>query len=173
MRVIAGKYKGRQLNCFCTDTRPTLDRIKVIMFDIIQFDIAGSAVLDLFSGSGALAIECLSRGAISAVAVDINKQACEDIKLNAKGIDNLTVINNNFHLTLDLLKSKKFDLIFIDPPFDSDLINSSLEIICNYDLCNGIVICEHSKDYQIIVPPSLQILKNRKIGNKTLTFLTI
>lgn len=171
MRVIAGKYKGRKLNCLSSDVRPTLDRVKVIMFDIIQFDVANSVVLDLFSGSGAIAIECLSRGCDSAYAVDISKQSCENIKQNAKGIDNLIIINSDYMSALNSLKINKFDLIFIDPPFDSDYLNRSLEIICKLGILDGTIICEHSSDYQILVPSNLNIYKTRKIGNTTLTYL--
>ena len=117
MRIIAGKYRGKKLQEFDLDsTKPTLDRVKESMFNLIQFDVVDSKVLDLFSGTGALGVEALSRGAASCVFVDANTQAIEITKNNSRDIDGLkTYIKSDYLDYLNQCKDK-FDIILLDPP---------------------------------------------------------
>ena len=120
MRVIAGKYKGIPLQApQGQQTRPTLDRVKEALFSILQFDVAGKVVLDLFAGSGALGIEALSRGASHCHFVDHSRQAIEIIRTN------LTKCKAENNFTLTLASAEEFlakydhvyDLVFLDPPY--------------------------------------------------------
>ncbi len=151
MRVISGKYRGKKLKEFDLDTtKPTLDRVKESMFNLIQFDIADSVVCDLFAGTGALGIECISRGAKKVVFVDNNPKAIKIIKENLNNISGDYCVENNDNF--DFLKhcNTKFDIFLIDPPYKTDLgINSIKQIIQNNLLkANGIIIFETSKDLQ-------------------------
>ena len=93
MRIVSGKYRGKKLKEFDIETtKPTLDRVKESIFNLIQFDVADSVVLDLFSGTGALGIEAISRGAEKVVMVDSNKKAINVIKQNLVGIEALKKI---------------------------------------------------------------------------------
>lgn len=148
MRVITGISRGRKLKTpEEMDIRPTTDNVKESIFNIIQFDIEGRRVLDLFAGTGQLGIECLSRGAASAVFIDQNRDAAAIIRENLKtcGLGG-TVLQQD---ALGFLRScGSFDLIFVDPPYDSDMYNAVLETINQVDILSdgGIIICESRRE---------------------------
>ena len=148
MRVITGTARGRKLKTPENyDIRPTTDNVKESVFNIIQFDIEGRRVLDLFAGTGQLGIECLSRGAAEAVFVDRDKEAVRIIKDNLKTCGmKASVIQEDSLSFLD--HCGKFDIIFIDPPYDSNLYESALKIINLVDILSegGIIICEARRE---------------------------
>ena len=148
MRVITGTARGRKLETPTNyDIRPTTDNVKESIFNIIQFDIEGRKVLDLFAGTGQLGIECLSRGAESVTFVDENREAIRIIKENLKTCQlKGTVMQTD---ALSFVKNcGKFDLIFIDPPYDSKLYEPVLEAINSVDILSdgGIIVCEARKE---------------------------
>lgn len=148
MRVITGSARGRKLKTPENyDIRPTTDNVKESVFNIIQFDIEGRRVLDLFAGTGQLGIECLSRGASSAVFVDQSREAVKIVKENLKacGLSG-TVVQAD---ALSFLRTcGKFDIIFVDPPYDSDLYESVLNTVNSIDILSdgGIIICESRRE---------------------------
>ena len=150
MRVISGVARGKKLNSLeGLETRPTLDRVKEALFNIIQFNIKDKKILDLFSGSGALAIEALSRGAKEAVLCDSSNKAIKIINKNLEDTrlkDNARVLNEDYLKALTILKNetKKFDIIFLDPPYKSDFIFNSINKIIEYNLLEeeGIIVIE-------------------------------
>ena len=157
MRVITGTARGRKLATPSNnDIRPTTDNVKESIFNIIQFDIEGRRVLDLFAGTGQLGIECLSRGAESAVFVDQSREAVKLVRDNLKTCNlNGTVLQMD---SLSFLKScGSFDLIFVDPPYDSPVYDEVLKTINLVDILSdgGIIICETARDRQLPVlqPP--------------------
>ena len=148
MRVISGSARGRRLKELQgMDTRPTTDKVKESLFNIIQFDIEGRRVLDLFAGTGQLGIECLSRGAKSAVFTDESREAVKIVRDNLKNCGfTATVLQQD---ALSYLKScGSFDLIFVDPPYDSQLYQSVLETINSVDILSdgGIIVCESRRE---------------------------
>ena len=148
MRVITGSARGRKLKTPENyDIRPTTDNVKESVFNIIQFDIEGRRVLDLFAGTGQLGIECLSRGASSAVFVDQSREAVKIVKENLKacGLSG-TVVQAD--ATSFLRTCGKFDIIFVDPPYDSDLYESVLNTVNSIDILSdgGIIICESRRE---------------------------
>lgn len=151
MRVITGTAKGRRLNELKgSETRPTTDRVKEGLFNIIQFDIEGRRVLDLFGGTGQLGIECLSRGAKEATFVDARSDAAKLIRENLKltGLsDRATVLTADYASVLSSV-TEKYDLVFLDPPYETKLLERSLEMISRFDiLCeHGIIVCESPMD---------------------------
>ncbi len=146
MRVITGSVKGRRLEApDGLDTRPTGDRIKEAIFDIIQFEIEGRRVLDLFAGSGQLGIEALSRGAKEAVFVDKRAEAVAVIRRNlahCKLDEASRVIAGDYRTALR--SGVKFDIVFLDPPYASGLLEEALGLISSFDIINdgGIIVCE-------------------------------
>ena len=165
MRVVSGKYKGRKLKEFnLNTTKPTLDKVKEAIFDMIQFDIVDSVVLDLFSGTGALGIEAISRGAKKTYLVDNNIQAIKIIKENLKGItEDCNLINQN---ALEFLKStdEKFDIVLLDPPYHTDLGLKAIEILINENKLNenAIIIFETSNDLNIDLDyPNFKIIRKK------------
>ena len=147
MRVITGKARGVQLKT--PDgmlTRPTADRVKEALFSVIQFDIPGSRVLDLFGGTGQLGIEALSRGAKSAVFVDAREDACKLIRENLKRTrlqEDARVIRSDY---LDYLSRcrEQYDIIFLDPPYAEVFLENSLNRITEIDILHsgGIIVAE-------------------------------
>ncbi|MCL2408103.1 MAG: 16S rRNA (guanine(966)-N(2))-methyltransferase RsmD [Oscillospiraceae bacterium] len=146
MRIISGTARGRKLKSpVGADIRPTSDIVKESIFNIIQFDIEGRKVLDLFAGTGQLGIEALSRGAESVTFVDSKRESAELVRENLRlcGFAESAVVY--FCDALAFLNSdEKFDLIFIDPPYDSGITMQALQKIIEFDKLNehGIIICE-------------------------------
>lgn len=148
MRVITGTARGRKLKTPENyDIRPTTDNVKESVFNIIQFDIEGRRVLDLFAGTGQLGIECLSRGAASAVFVDQSREAVKIVKDNLKTCGlTATVLQQD---AVSFLRGcGKFDVIFVDPPYDSDLYETVLKSVNSIDILTdgGIIVCESRRE---------------------------
>ena len=148
MRVITGSARGRRLRELeGMETRPTTDRVKEGMFSALQFDIEGRKVLDLFAGTGQLGIEALSRGAASAVFVDRRADAVKLIRENLKVTeltDRARVISGDSMEYLSCLR-EKFDIVFLDPPYEAGLLAPALERLVGFDILNphGIIVAEH------------------------------
>lgn len=182
MRVISGKARGTKLSSIeSLSTRPTLDRVKESLFNIIQNNLRGAVVLDLFAGSGQLGIEALSRGADKAYLCDINRDAVKMIKQNlekTKLKDKAVVINEDYKKALRTLNTnEKFDIIFIDPPYKEDIaVDSIIEIIHESRLKeNGIMIIETDeieRDLREINKiENIKIIDQRKYGRASLIFI--
>ena len=124
MRIISGMARGTRLETLDgINTRPTLDRVKEALFSIIQNEIWNAKVLDLFSGSGALALESLSRGASTAFLCDNSKKAVEIIKQNVKKThfeNQVKIFCKDYKKCLEEIKNEKFDIVFLDPPYETD-----------------------------------------------------
>jgi len=157
MRIIAGKFKGRQISAVKGDnTRPTTDKIKENVFNIIGQFFEGGRVLDLFAGSGNLGIEALSRGMDHAIFVDMNLNAIRVIKENISNLqlqEKTEVYRNDAFKALSVLakKNAKFDMIFLDPPYGKISITELLAIVIENDLLNedGLIICEYGEGMEI------------------------
>ena len=132
------------------ETRPTTDKVKESLFSIIQFDIEGRRVLDLFAGTGQLGIECLSRGAASAVFVDRRPDAAALTRENLKLCDLTDRSRVVAGDSMEFLKAarEKYDLIFLDPPYAADLLEQALTAIASFDICreHGIIVAESAAD---------------------------
>ena len=160
MRVITGSARGRRLKELPgLETRPTTDRVKEGIFSSIQFEIEGRRVLDLFGGTGQLGIEALSRGAAHCTFVDLRKEAAALIRENIKacGFQDQTHVVQGDAISFLSGCREKFDLIFLDPPYQSDLLDRALETIAAIDNVseNGIIVCENGStaDWPEVQPP--------------------
>lgn len=175
MRIIAGNRRGHKLIEFCgDDVRPTTDRVKESMFNIIQGFIPGAKVLDLFSGSGALSFEALSRGAENATCIDIDKCSIGIIRHNAKDLsyeDRCDIINCS---CFDYLKKTdmQFDVIFLDPPYNKGFIEPVLTDIVNNGVLSddGIIVLESDNTDFCGEINGLSIYRQRKYGR---TYVTV
>ena len=151
MRVITGTARGRKLRELPgMETRPTTDKVKESIFNIIQFDIEGRRVLDLFGGTGQLGIEALSRGAAHCTFVDLRREAAAVIRENlpvTRLADQARVVQGD---SLSFLAScrEKFDLILLDPPYASGLLEKAVKEAAAIDILteNGIMVCESAAD---------------------------
>ena len=173
MRVISGKYKGKNLLGFdVLGTRPTMDRVKESMFGIIQNSIKDSICLDLFAGSGSLGIEALSNGARECYFVEKNNEIYDLLEKNLIGVDGNILIKSDYKdaLISFVKKNIKFDIIFLDPPYKLCLINDILDFIFMNNLLNddGIVVCEY--EVENVLSNKFEELKTKKYGSKMVTF---
>lgn len=151
MRVITGTARGRKLKDLPgLDTRPTTDKVKESIFNIVQFDVEGRRVLDLFAGTGQLGIEALSRGAEKCVFVDASRSAVSVVKENvtATGFENQSRVVQSDALSFLTSCREKFGLCFLDPPYASDLLDQALLKMAEIDIMleNGIIVCESAVD---------------------------
>lgn len=151
MRVITGIARGRKLKELPgMETRPTTDKVKESVFNIVQFDIEGRQVLDLFGGTGQMGIEALSRGAARCTFVDLRKEAAAVIRENLAhtGLaDKAKVIQGDYLAFLTGCR-EKFDLVFLDPPYNTGMLEKALETITKIDNVteNGIIVCESAAE---------------------------
>ncbi len=183
MRIITGKARGKKLITLEGETtRPTGERVKEAVFSMIQFDIEGRKVLDLFGGSGQLALEALSRGAESAVILDASQEAVEIIKTNAKAtglFDKCRISVMEYEAFLKRSAGREsFDIIFLDPPYKSGYMPRALELISRGGIAkpNAIIVCE-SADGNVFggnreLEEKYEVMRSSKYSKSHITLLT-
>ncbi len=176
MRIIAGEKRGLKLLSLEGDqTRPTLDRVKEALFGRLQFELRDARVLDLFAGSGALGLEALSRGAKKAVFVDMSGGAEEVIWHNvaAAGMqDRAAVVKNDYLAAMKLFQnSEKFDIVFLDPPYEAGHYEAALQGLAEYGLLarDAVVVVESAAPLGIL-PKGFIAEKQKKYGKALLSF---
>ena len=174
MRIIAGTARGRRFDApKGMDTRPTLDRVKESLFGMLQFDLPGSRVLDLFSGSGNLGLESASRGAARVVCNDRSRECADQIRTNAKllGLDGIVeVLCLDYTACLERLsrENAQFDLSFLDAPYADGTAARAAEQLFQANLVaeQGRVIIEHATNLPPDVNPQIaRLLESRRYGN--------
>lgn len=174
MRVIAGKYRGRKLTPpKDMAVRPTIDRIKEALFNIIQFKVRDACVLDLFSGSGAIGLECVSRGAKYVVLCDKDKASIEIINKNFSGVEFCGKIVQADFLNVIATENLKYDIVYLDPPYNSDLAERAIiELVKHNRLADdATIIFEHNIQKKYSSPNGLEIYDTRKHGEVILDFI--
>lgn len=171
MQVITGKYRARKLvGVDGTETRPTLARVKESIFNLIQGKVESAVVLDLFAGSGAFGIECISRGAKQVFFVDESKAAINAINTNTRNIsEDFEILNLDYKAALLKFaqKSIQFDLVFLDPPYKSGFAIDALKLLFTNNLLRdgATVVVEHEFENDLQNVDSCYIMeKSRKYG---------
>ena len=179
MRVISGKAKGRRLVAPKGGAiRPTADRIKESLFNILPRDFSGMKILELFAGTGNISIEALSRGAESALLVDASDRSARIIRENLRRLEltdraQMWVMPVRRALNAVGRQGSKFDVIFLDPPYDQKLVGRSLELIASVDPIypTGLVVAEHSVRETLKTSyGSLSLNDQRRYGDTLLSF---
>ncbi|MGL4742563.1 MAG: 16S rRNA (guanine(966)-N(2))-methyltransferase RsmD [Sarcina sp.] len=174
MRIISGKARGRKILSPATmETRPTLDRIKEAMFNIIQGYVPDAVVVDVFAGTGSLGLEAASRGAKECYLVDKSPVTYPILKKNIEDLgfkDTCTALNMDAYTALKSLnaKGKVFDLIFIDPPYLKDLIPEAIEIIDKNNMLqeDGIIVTKIDAVEEIYEgSENIKLIRSKKYGN--------
>lgn len=176
MRIIAGQAKGRKLKSVKgTPTRPTSDRVKEALFNIISPYLYLSKGLDLYAGFGGLGLEALSRGVESFFFIERNKRNCQLIKenINISGFNNQAMVKRDDVLEFIKKTNEKYDLIFMDPPYKQGLVEKTLGLILEYDIINSgaIVVVEHEKSLKLKDKDKLKIIKEKVYGDTAITVL--
>lgn len=168
MRVITGIAKGIKLETLeGMDVRPTTDKVKEAIFSSIQFDLYDSLILDLFAGSGQLGIEALSRGAKSAVFVDNSKKSIEIVRKNLEKTKLIDLSQLVYMNSMDYIKllDKKFDFIFLDPPYNKGILNEILPLLSDKLNNKGQIICEYEQNLKLLDKiENLRLKKSYKYG---------
>lgn len=179
MRIISGKWKGHQLVSFHGDhIRPTSDRVKESLFNILQFEIPESRVLDLFSGTGNLSFEALSRGAAHVTAVEANRKSIEIIKKNQaklKVTDDFEIIQKDVLQFLKSYSGQAFDVVIADPPFTEKMAHDVMTAMATSQVFNAetrIVIESSSSERLDEVYLNLHQTSRREFGDKYLSFFS-
>lgn len=181
MRIISGTARGTKLYTLDgIETRPTLDRVKEALFNIICGEINDSVVLDLFSGSGAIGLEMASRGAKRVFLCDNSKSACEIIDKNIKKThleEKAELIQSDFVDCIKMLKNKKIDIIFLDPPYKTDYIMIAIKQLLKNKIIdeNTLLIAETDEIERICSQldsiEEIEIENKRKYGRAYILFL--
>ena len=171
LRIIGGSWRGRKLSFVDgKGLRPTLDRVRETLFNWLQFDVAGARCLDLFSGSGILGFEALSRGAEFVSMLDTNPAAVKQIRQNLEILEchRAEVLQMD---ALQFLSSREnntaYDVVFLDPPFQKNLLGQCCQALEHYQLLNpaAFIYIEAEKQLQLAeLPQSWQLLKEKKAG---------
>lgn len=173
MRVITGSARGRKLvTPEGLETRPTSDMAKEALFSIIQFEVEGAVVLDLFAGSGQLGIEALSRGARSATFVDTSREAQKAISCNLEHTGFKSSAKTVMADAVSFLRSTKeiFDIALLDPPYNMGLIEEVLPLVSEKMAPGGIIICETQRDETLPdLAGSYKKVKEYRYGKAKLT----
>ena len=181
MRIISGTSKGRKLVTPRSQSlRPTSDRVKESMFNILQDDIVGKVVLDLFAGTGNLGIEALSRGAKKTIFVEKGRQALRLIQRNLTqfGLEERSeILPKDANRAIGILKQKgeSFDLILMDPPYQKGLIQKTLMKLNSHQIYHkdSILVIEHNRREPLsAVMDGWNLIRQRRIGDTLISFLT-
>ena len=174
MKVISGFLKGRNISGYnIPGTRPTQDRVKESTLAAIQNIVKDATVLDLFAGSGQLGIEAISNGAHECYFIDNNKEVIDILKKNIRDLDILSksrVLLSDYKKMLNEFgeKGQKFDIIFVDPPYDYDVYEKVIDKINSYDLLNdgGVLVLEYANKNFLSEYGNLKLYRTKKYGYK-------
>ena len=181
MRIISGEARGRKLFAPAgEDTRPTADRIRESVFNILSARVWDAEVLDLFGGTGAMALEALSRGAEHAVIVDSGREAIRAIERNSQSVlkdampERVKILRADYRAAIDAMRDVRFDLVFLDPPYR--MIDAYPDAISRLDAAGRlaqdvIIVCERRFDAQYVVPDGFGITNTRTYGETSIDFV--
>ena len=175
MRIIAGTHKGRTLKTPKWEgLRPTSDKLRETLFNILAPRLAGARVLDVFAGTGAVALEALSRGAASATCIESDRRAVKLIEENAArcGEQNrCAIIRDNVERALQrAVPGGPFDIIVLDPPYDYDGLDDAVTNAGSQRAADGVVVLEHAARVTPPAPSGLALTRTVKSGDSALTF---
>ncbi len=177
MRIITGSARGAKLETLDgLDTRPTAERVKEAVFSMIQFEIDGKRVLDLFAGSGQMGLEALSRGAQKATFVDANREATDIVKNNAKKtglFERSVVLNTDYKSFIRGNAGRgKYDIVFLDPPYQSDFVEDAILRLQRADMLEEgcVIVCESDRKEPFSVE-GLNVRRHARYGKVFVTVL--
>jgi 16S rRNA (guanine966-N2)-methyltransferase len=178
MKIIAGELKGKILTYPKDRLRPTTDKIRGAVFNMIEANfptlLNNAIVCDIFSGAGAVGIEALSRGAINVTCIENDKVTLKYLKENLHGLENRSIIIPIDAIkTIDKIRDKKFDLIFLDPPYNMGLVELTVKKVARYNMLKeeGIMVIEHHKKEIFSTPLNMSLFKIKDYSDTLITIL--
>ena len=179
MRIISGTARGRTLVAPAGErTRPTQDKVRESLFNIIRWDVQDASVLDLFAGTGALSLEALSRGAKDAVLIDMDRDACNAIRKNMETSrlgDQCRLISRDYRQAIDALarEGQKFDVVFIDPPYKMENTGEMCAALYDKGLLSQhfLIVVEHRRGMAPLLDLRFEAFDLRKYGDTEITFV--
>ena len=174
MRIAGGRDKGRRIKVSRKGIRPTKALVREAIFNIIRTRIYDAEILDIFAGSGALGLEAISRGAKSCVFVERKPKILHQNIQNFSLMSNTEVIKSDFRAGCRRMKNKQFDVIFLDPPYNKNYVQKTIDLISQYNLLkeNGIIVAEHCTEEKFDIPENLSQIKKRAYGDTAVTFIS-
>ncbi len=171
MRTVGGNNKGKSLKVAKKGTRPTKGIVRESIFNILGPKVLNARILDIFAGSGALGIEAICRGASNCVFIETNPHCLminiDRFKINKK----CEILKHDFRRSLKKLKGRKFDIIFLDPPYHRKYIDQAFNIINNYCLAAGIIIAEHHNDETVKLPKEWRMINHKRYGETAISVI--
>ena len=181
MRIIGGTARGRTIVAPPGEkTRPTQDYVRESLFNIIRWDVADARVLDLFAGTGALSLESLSRGARSAVLIDMDRAACAAIKKNIESSrmqEKSRLISCDYRTAVDILarEGQRFDIVFIDPPYRMEETGEMCALLMDKGLLEEqcLLLIEHRRGMAPLVDERFEAFDQRNYGDTQITFVRL
>lgn len=180
IRLIAGQWRGRRLPVLHSEgLRPTTDRVRETVFNWLMHDVSGANCLDLFAGTGALGLECLSRGAASVQFVESDKHVHQVLKDNLEALkagENVSLLNTSGLAFLNSAPSQRFDLVFLDPPFGSNLLEQAIELLHTKDWLadNALVYIEQSSvEEPVPIPQHWKPYRESKAGQSRFSLYAV
>ncbi len=181
MRIISGTYKGKSILSPSEGTRPSTDRTRQALFSLLQHIVPEARVLDLFAGSGVLGLECLSRGAVSAIGVELDRRSCQTIQKNIRnlGVQSYTLLQRDVLAYLDSPVTAPVNLIFADPPYEDNFATSLLLQVLAHSswetraTADAYFIAESPQDLEKtgLIPDGWKIITTRSYGKCHITVL--
>jgi len=174
MRIVGGACKKRPIKVPKGGVRPTKGIVRGAIFNIIGDNVIDAEVLDIFAGSGALGLEAISRGAKSCIFIEKNPRFLfENIKYFSCNDKKIQIIIGDFRLGLRRLKGKEFDIIFIDPPYHDNYVQTTLNLISKNHFLkeNGMIVVEHYYEKKLSLPEGFAIFKKKKYGETVVSFI--
>jgi 16S rRNA (guanine966-N2)-methyltransferase len=173
MRIVGGLNKGRRIKISKRGIRPTKGIVREAIFNVIGVKVQRAYVLYIFAGSGALGLEAISRGARSCAFIEkkpkILLQNIKNLSLNSE----TKVMAKDFRIWLKKIACEKFDIIFLDPPYNKNYVGKTIKLISQHKLLKdkGIIVAEHHPEEKFILPEDLSILKRKRYGETAVTFI--
>lgn len=179
MQIIAGKLKGKVLSYPKKGIRPTTDKVRGAIFNMIESNFPSllnqASVLDIFAGAGAVGIETLSRGASRVIFIENDKITIKYLKENLDGLSgNTSIIPYDAIRALTKIITEKFDLIFLDPPYNMNLVKPIILRVVKYDMMKttGILVIEHHQKEKFTIPDDLELFKRKDYNETVISILT-
>ena len=181
MRIIGGQARGRSIVAPAGEkTRPTQDYVRESLFNIIRWDIEEARVLDLFAGTGALSLEAVSRGAKSAVMIDMDRAACDCIKKNMESTrlkERCRLIPRDYRQAIKTLEAEgaQFDVVFIDPPYRMENTGEMCAELYDRGLLSpeAMILVEHRRGMAPLIDPRFEAFDQRNYGDTQITFVRL